>query len=309
MTPEISSTFRFACEAMRSRFEIVISQTESSPHLTASDIRAAAEEAQAEIISVEGWLSAYRQDSALYRINAEAARHPVRTDGRLFTFLQKALELSIQSDGLFDLTVGPLLKIWGMGHGNEDCRVPDESDISKVLECVGMAKHVLLDEDELTVAFAHPGVRLDPGAIGKGYALDRAADILRDAGVNNALLHGGTSSVMAMGTPSASESGWRIVIRDPQNEEDTVGDFILRDEAIGVSAIHGKSFIAVTGERYGHVIDPRTGYPTLSARLSAVVTSSATEADALSTALLIASEDSTSAFSDRFPQVRHALRI
>lgn len=293
---------------MRSRFEIVIAGDARSP-TDVIQARAAAEEALAEIVDVESWLSAYRPDSALYRVNAEAANSPVRVDGRLFAFLQKAAELSAATEGAFDVTVGPLLRIWGMGHGADGGRVPTEEEVMAARHCVGMAQNVILDADDLTVAFARPGVRLDPGAIGKGYALDRAAEILHDAGIENALLHGGTSSVVALGSPPESPAGWPIVIRHPLDPKKIVADLRLRNQSLGVSAVHGKSFTAPDGAIYGHVLDPRTGRPTQSALLAAIATSSATEADALSTALLIQEDESSSPLWERFPQITYSLRF
>jgi thiamine biosynthesis lipoprotein len=157
---------------------------------------------------------------------------------------------------------------------------------------------VLLDENKFAVRFADENTMLDLGAIGKGYALERAADFLREAGVEQALIHGGTSTVAAIGTPPDAE-GWKISLEDPRNSPETEHDkrhsplnlpplavVTLRDEALSVSAVHGKSFQA-GGKVYGHVIDPRTGCPAQGALLSAVVLPSATETDALSTALLI----------------------
>ena len=299
MTPEISIRFpravRFAREAMRSRFEIVIVDAESSP----AAIRAAAEEALQEIAEVEGWLSAYRTDSLLYAVNATAADTSVRVDGRLFAFLQRAMALSEATDGAFDLTIGPLLRLWGLGHGAEGGRLPSEDEIAATKALVGMAQNVVLDADAQTVAFARPGVRLDPGAIGKGYALDRAADILRDAGIQNALLHGGTSSAIALGAPPDDSDGWPVLVRHPANDEILVADLRLRDLSLSVSAVHGKSF-EIDGERYGHVIDPRTGRPTKSALLAAVVAPSATLTDALSTAALIGGREGIGALQARF---------
>ena len=272
MTPEKSDRFhsfpRFACEAMRVRFEIVVADAESSP----AHPRAAAAEALREIAEVESWLSAYRPDSALYALNAQAAEGPMRVDGRLFAFLQRAAHLSAATEGAFDLTVGPLLRLWGLGHGADGGNVPTDEQIAAARRCVGMADMVILDPEEMTVAFARPGVRLDPGAMGKGYALDRAAEILREAGIQNALLHGGTSSVVALGSPPEFAAGWPVLVRHPLDPEIIVADLRLRNESLGVSAVHGKSFTAPDGATYGHVIDPRTGRPTQSALLAAVVT-------------------------------------
>ena len=159
---------------------------------------------------------------------------------------------------------------------------------------------VQLDPSDFTVRFARPGVMLDLGAIGKGYAIERAAEVLREAGVTSALLHGGTSSVQALGHPPDAEH-WKIAIEQPQagpgfqpasppSEPPATSPALLatvplRDEAMSVSAVWGKSFQA-EGKTFGHVLDPRTGQPVTGTVLAAVVLPSATETDALSTALL-----------------------
>ena len=145
-----------------------------------------------------------------------------------------------------------------------------------------------LDGHEFTVSFARDGVMLDLGAIGKGYALERAVELLQDAGVTSAMIHGGTSTVHAIGRPPGDEP-WKIAIERPQQDAAQPAELLalvpLENEAMSVSAIWGRSFRS--GEKsYGHVIDPRTGHPAEAALLSAVVLPSATETDALSTALL-----------------------
>jgi thiamine biosynthesis lipoprotein len=154
---------------------------------------------------------------------------------------------------------------------------------------------VQLDPRDFTVRFSRPGVMLDLGAIGKGYAIERAAEVLREAGVTSALLHGGTSSVQALSHPPDAES-WKIAIERPRpglarpppapgQQPSLLATVPLCDAAMSVSAVWGKFFQA-EGRTYGHVLDPRTGQPVAGTALAAVVLPSATEADALSTALL-----------------------
>jgi thiamine biosynthesis lipoprotein len=129
---------------------------------------------------------------------------------------------------------------------------------------------------------------LDLGAIGKGYAIDQAAETLREAGVTRALLHGGTSTVYALGRPPGDEP-WKVAVESPPGQEAApwVAAVPLDDEALSVSAVWGKSF-EHEGKTFGHVLDPRSGQPADHAVLAVVVLPSATETDALSTALLVA---------------------
>src|ERR1043166_2711680 len=299
-----------ARHAMATRFEIVLHGSDPVK------FRAAAEEALDEIGRLEGRLSLFRPTSEISRLNAGAARQPIRVTPELFALLQQAQKLHRESGGVFDITIAPVVRCWGFMHGT-GC-VPTAEALSEARACVGMGL-VHLNAKEYTVEFGRQGVMLDLGAIGKGYAGERAAGLLREAGVGSALLHGGTSTIYALGHPP--EAGdWKVAIADPRNRPDTwttsgtqaapkqalevppltgekshdkdearnslpfatVG---LKDESLSVSAVWGKCF-REQGKTFGHILDPRTGLPAAAALLSAVVLPSATETDALSTALL-----------------------
>lgn len=287
-------TVALARNAMNSRFELVL----NGPDPVA--LRAAAEEALDEITRLDSQLSAYNPLSELTQINLRAAREPVRVEPRLFRLLQLAREINRDTGGAFDLTVAPLMRAWGFVR--QSGKLPDPTELAAARECIGMPL-VELDERHFTVRFARPGVMLDLGAIGKGFALERAERVLRDAGVTSALLHAGTSSVTAIGRDSEGKP-WRIALENPHRsmeaksltplrtasaddaaQRDILTVIELADESLSVSAVWGKAFEA-DGRIYGHVIDPRSGEPTEGALLTAIVLGSATEADAFSTALL-----------------------
>src|SRR5439155_4204671 len=178
-------------------------------------------------------------------------------------------------------------------------------EVSQARDNVGMDK-VFLDEESYTVKFAQPGMMLDLGAIGKGYAIERAVEILREAGVTSALLHGGTSTVYALGHPPDAEH-WKVAVENPPPSAGATpfsGPLVLlKDEAVSVSAIWGRSF-EVEGKLFGHVLDPRTGWPAAGAVLAAVILPSATETDALSTALLTLGADGR----ERIEKLRPGMR-
>lgn len=257
-----------ARNAMATRFEIVLFGED------ASALRAAADEALNEIERLEAQLSLYRPSSEIANINARAAREPVRVEPSLFRLLQHAKQLSAETEGAFDITIAPLMQAWGLMGGKG--KVPTRAELAEARAKVGMHQ-IELDPKNFTIRFVRPGVMLDLGAIGKGYAIEQAADILREAGVTRALIHGGTSTVYAIGSP------WEVAIDSDKDDPITVVD--LKDTALSVSAVWGKSF-RVGDKSYGHVIDPRTGKPVDRALLAAVISPSATETDALSTALL-----------------------
>jgi len=267
---------RLACRAMNTRFEVALWGRDAG-YLTA-----VAEEALREVQALEQQLSFYRPDSDIRELNVYAAQRPVSVDARLFGLLRRAKELSEATGGAFDLTVAPLLRAWGFtGEGG---RVPTEAEVEAAREITGM-RLVELDADALTVRFARAGVMIDLGALGKGYAVERAAEILHDAEVPGALLHGGTSTVQAYGL-QPDGSPWTVAIQDPSDRERALASIPLRGQALSVSALHGK-FFAEGGARYGHVLDPRSGCPVEGALLAAVVCDSATDSDALSTALMV----------------------
>jgi thiamine biosynthesis lipoprotein len=264
---------------MATRFEIVLYGKD------AVSLRAAGEEALDEIERLEAKLSLYRSDSEVSHLNARAAREPVRVSSELFQLLEQARELSRETEGAFDITVAPLMRAWSFLGSSGG--VPEPALLENALQCVGM-KHLQFNPDNNSVRFGRAGVMIDLGAIGKGYAIERAARILRETGVTSALLHGGTSTTFAIGTPPG-EPSWKVAIGRPAHDapdgQTLVAIVPLSDSSLSVSAVWGKSF-RHEGKTYGHVIDPRTGHPASNAVLAAVTVDSPTESDALSTALL-----------------------
>ncbi len=287
--------------AMATRFELVLHGADPVA------LRAAGEEALAEVERLEAQLSLYRPESEVARLNARAAVELVQVSPEVFALLQQAQRLHAETGGAFDITIGPLVRCWGFMGANG--KMPTAAEVAEARARVGM-EHVRLNPQNRTVRFTRPGMLLDLGAIGKGCAVDRAATILREAGVTSALVHGGTSTVYAIGHPPDAAS-WTLAVERPKSEDQSprsassyqlsatdnhpsaregrkaaaAPTISLRDNAMSVSAIWGRSFEA-GGKTYGHVIDPRTGQPADGALLAAVVLPSATETDALSTALL-----------------------
>jgi thiamine biosynthesis lipoprotein len=180
----------------------------------------------------------------------------VKTPPELFRLLADCVEYSRKSEGAFDISVGPLMKTWGFYKGSGN--LPGAAEVKSSLERVGY-RHILLDAENHTVRFARKGVELDPGGIGKGYAVDRMAAILKDKGVETALISGGGSSIYAMGAPPG-DPGWNVKIRDPRDETRTAIEVFLKDESMSTSGSYEKFFMA-EGRMFSHIMDPRTGYP------------------------------------------------
>ncbi len=290
-------TVKMALEAMATRFELVLMGSD------APSLRAAGEEALAEIAHMEARLSFYRPTSEVSRINRAAASGPVRVSACTFRLLQRAAAITESTGGAFDITVAPLMKCWGFVRGRGHW--PARDALQQARSVVGM-QHVVLNEPNRSVAFLRDGLSIDLGGIGKGYAIDEAASILKECGVNRALLHGGTSSVFALGAPP-DEKGWRVAVPLTRSQADGVclpqAVVTLNDEALSVSAVWGKAF-QNDGIVYGHVIDPRSGMPVAGAELAAVVHPSAADADALATALMVMGTDERSRALQNFGTLR-----
>lgn len=287
-----------ARHAMATRFELLLHGASEAA------LRAAGEEALNEVDRLENQLSLYRPGSEIAQLNARAAREPVQVSPELFALLQHAQRLHAETDGAFDITIGPLVRCWGFM--TNEGKMPSAEAIAEARARVGMGL-VQLDNARRTVRFTREGVMLDLGAIGKGYAVERGAELLREAGVTSALFHGGTSTVCAIGHPPEADA-WTVAIERPPP---TVGAIPfpqltpvqLNDESLSVSAIWGRVFQS-DGKNFGHVIDPRTGQPVEGAWLSAVILPFATETDALSTALLTLGEPGLERLRDARPGVR-----
>jgi thiamine biosynthesis lipoprotein len=220
-------------------------------------MEAAADAALDEAGRLDAMLSNYRAGSEWSEVNRHAAEAPVKLSPELFQLLSACLAYSRESQGAFDITVGPLMKLWGFYKGFG--RLPGRAEVAAALPKVGY-RHMHLDAAAGTVWFDRPGVELDPGGIGKGYAVDRMVDVLRRQGFEIALVAGSDSSIYGMGAPPTEPKGWRVNIRDPRNAHRTAAEVFLKDMSMSTSGSYEKFFRA-EGRVYAHIMDPRTGYP------------------------------------------------
>ena len=233
--------------------EFVVEMYGQNPDL----LRRASDDALAEGNRINRMLSNYLADSELSYVNASAAKQPVKISPELFRLISYCQRISSESEGSFDITVGQLMKTWGFF--KDSGHLPDPAAIRQTLQKVGYAR-VELNPQADTVRFRTAGVELDPGGVGKGYAVDRMVAVLRREHVTSALVSAGGSSVYGLGTPAGSASGWRLHIRDPQNDRKTVADVYLKNMSLSTSGSYEKFFWA-DDKVYSHIMDPRTGYP------------------------------------------------
>jgi FAD:protein FMN transferase len=259
--------------------------TDFTLYIYAPDAATADREAErvfAIVNQLDASLSNYKPQSELSRINHEAADHAVTTDPETFRFLQESLSWSARTDGAFDITVGKLMKAWGFfrstGH------VPSDAELAPVRAETGW-KRVVLDPDMRTVRFTSPGVELDPGGIGKGFAINAAVNALRADGVHAALLSAGSSTIYGLGAPPEG-SGWKVRVPDPQHAGAAISTVMLHDMSLSTANCSEKHFV-VSGHLYCHIMDPRTLRPVEGRLQATVISPSATDSDALSNAMFV----------------------
>ncbi len=254
-------------------------------YLYASDQQQASTQFEAafeEIERLEEALSNYRSSSELSRINRLAAHEAVTTDPEVFQLIKRSLEYSRQTDGAFDITVGPLMRAWGFFRGKG--HYPTAAELAQARTSVGW-KNVILDPVARTVRFTTPGVELDLGAIGKGYTVDRVVAILEDTGITSALVDAGSSTLYALGAPPG-QAGWTVRVPQPADRTKTLKKVLLRDQSLSTSGSYEK-FFRLNGRTYCHIMDPRTGRPVEGVLQTTVIAPDGITTDALSTSTFV----------------------
>jgi FAD:protein FMN transferase len=263
---------RLSRRAMACSFEVTLG-SEDAYHVPAAGA------ALDGVDAIEDQLTIFRETSAIVDLNRRAALEPVAVDRALFDLLRECVEIHRATDGAFDISSTPLSRCWGFLR--RDARLPSQASIDAARMKVGLDA-LVLDADSSTGRFSREGIELNLGAIGKGYALDRVAAEMRIAHMTHALLSAGRSSLLALG---GQDKGWSIDLVSPLAER-PLARVWLRNAALGTTGAAEQS-VTVNGVRYGHVIDPRTGWPASGILSSTVIASTSAKADALSTAFFI----------------------
>jgi thiamine biosynthesis lipoprotein len=236
------------------------------------------------IDALEDQLTVYRDHSEVSRLNATAADAPVVVEAELFDLCSRCAGWTVETEGAFDVATGAIIKAWGFFR-REGC-VPEPRERIDAMARTGF-RHVVLNAESRSVKYRVPGLEINLGAVGKGYALDRAARLLRDEwGVRSALLHAGGSSVYAIGHPPGEPRGWPCQLRHPSLPGESLGTVYVRDRGLGTSAATFQ-FFEYKGQQLGHLLDPRTGWPAAGTASASVTAPSAAEADAMSTAAFV----------------------
>ena len=249
---------------------------------------------------LEDQMTVYRSHSEISRINQRAATETVTVEAHLFQLLVEAVQIFEKTGGAFDITAGQLTKLWNFDR--RAGRLPLPEEIAATLDRVGCSQ-LRLDPKTRSIEWKRNGVEINLGGIGKGYALDRIASLLQERGIANFVIHGGQSSVLAHGNSTVIEEsedtqpkhGWTIGISHPTLPDIRLAKIHLRNRALGTSGTARQGFFH-QGKRYGHILDPRTGWPATETLSSTVIASSAAHADALATAFYVMSTEEVERF-------------
>lgn len=258
--------------------------TYANVNLVAADSAASAPlaaGARSEFARIDSLMSNWTTTSEVARINREAWPGPTPVQADVARVLAEAIEVSRGSDGAEDITVEPLVRLWGFLGGKP--HVPDSAAVAPAFRHVGYAK-LKFDPAARTLQFAERGVQIDLGGIAKGYAVDQAAECLLRAGVRNALVDV-SGNMRALGAPPDAPR-WRIGIRDPRDRVPYFARLELSEQGISTSGKY-EQFVAVNGRTYGHIIDPRTGQPADGLLSVTVVSRDAFTCDAWDTGLFV----------------------
>ena len=261
------------------------------------------DQCEEEAHQLERTLSMFDPDSELSRLCRDAVPgKATAVSPTLFRFLEENLTVCRLSHGAFDPTVGRLVKLWDFL--SEQPRIPPEEEVRSALARVGY-QHIALDRDAGTVTFDIPGVALDPGAAGKGFALGLAAERLRAGGVRRAVLDYGGNLFVLGGKPGDDgiQRPWKVAIRDPDHTNAVYGTLELQDAGIATSSWYEHSF-RKDGRIYHHLLDPRTGYPMpLTLKSVSIISSRPVYTDLLSTAFFILGEEDGAALVEQMRQL------
>ena len=277
--------------AMACRFEVTLPMWERAGVSVATD-------ALNEIDSLEAQLTVFRETSEVTFINRNAASGPVKVGAELFELLLLCKELHGETKGAFDITSGPLSRCWGFLR--REGRIPEVEELDLARAVLGSDK-LLLDATSRTIRFTRTGVAINLGSIGKGYALDRVAASMSGR-IDTALLNAGASSMRAIGSGERGQRGWEVGLRHPRDKNRRMAVLRLRDCAMSTSGSE-EQYFEHAGKRYGHIINPRSGWPADRVTSVTVVAQSAAISDALATAFYVGGRELAEAYCATHPEV------
>ena len=236
-----------------------------------------------KIFHIEKLMSDYDPDSQLSQVNQGAFEKPVPVDAALFEVLATAKAYSCMSDGAFDVTIGPVVQLWRKA--NEDNTAPAPEAIAQAKESVGH-ENLILDAEKQTVQFAKEGMFLDLGGIAKGYAIDKAIEILQNAGVKGAMVDIG-GDLRCFGTPANGIKHWLIGLQDPASDDEKILLTLnMGDMAVATSGDY-RRFVVIDEIKHSHIVNPATADSANGLSSVTLIAPTAIAADALATAATV----------------------
>jgi len=272
-------TVQKVLKLMGTRFEItVVAPNEEIGYINI-------DEAVSEIQRIEKIISSWDESSETSLINKNAGIKPVKVSPELFGLIERCIRISALTDGAFDITYASMDQIWKFDGSMK--AMPNESDIKKSIAKIGYQK-IILDAEKSTVYLPEPGMKIGFGAIGKGYAADRAKKLLVSKGVKGGIINA-SGDLTAWGTKVTGEK-WLVGITNPLNKERVFGWLPIVESAVATSGNYEK-YITLNDKKYSHIIDPRTGYPTSGISSVSIFAKQAEVCDALATAVFILGRD------------------
>lgn len=231
-----------------------------------------------KMATIDQAANSYSENSEVTRLNKAAGKQPIAVSKDIFDLLDYSLKMAEMTDGAFDPTVGPLVKLWQKA--NSEQTLPSAEQIQETLQLINY-KNVIMNSDNMTVFLTEPGMSIDLGAITKGFAVEKGLEILKEAGITSGMIRAG-GNIYTIGTKENGEA-WQVGIRDPFNLENTIGYLEPINQVVDTSGNY-EQFFTLDDKSYGHIIDPHSGYPAEKAASCAIITDRPALADALSTA-------------------------
>ncbi|MHC4394771.1 MAG: FAD:protein FMN transferase [Planctomycetota bacterium] len=261
-----------------------------------------------QLESVDNLMSGYKTDSQLSRLNKDAYKAPVKVDQSLFEVLQRSVAFSRKTDGAFDITIGPLVDLYR--RVGEEKIAPSDEQITRAKSKVGFEK-LKLDEQNKTVKFTVDGMKLDLGAIAKGYAIDKAVEAMQTCRAIGGMIDIG-GDIRCFGTPPRGKTKWLIGLQDPTEKEVAIGTnqlllkLELTDNAVATSGDY-RRFTLIDGKKYSHIINRRTGSSAAGLSSVTIISRNATDADALATAVSVMGAEKGLTLIEKIPQTEAIL--
>ena len=290
-----SAPYRETAEIMGTTFSVTIDAHD--------DPSRAAHAAFEEIRRIDRLLSTYKKDSEISEVNRRASLERVSVGADFWKVIGASRDLHELSEGRFDPTIYPLMRMWGFTR--RQGRIPTDEELADALSLVNFGK-VTLDEATHAIGFGQEGMALDFGGIAKGYAVDRAMDALREMGVKSAIIDAG-GNFYALGIPSDRER-WQAGVRHPLKSDDIIARLPVTDKGMATSGDYER-FFEIDGKKYCHIMDPRTGRPVEGMLSATVVAETAMEADALSTAVFVLGGDKGMRLIEDLPGIEAMLIV